>query len=664
MRQPQTQSGRRQVIACLCALLVLVAGSCWPSSHTGAVAQGDGMMVYGEGTVQTPRYRTLSGTTWSAEGSLPTAAGTVSYSIARAAPTRNEVLTGVVNASGTLTIFRWNGTSWSSEWTVATGLGAAPRFDIAYEQSSGKAMVLYSRNVATTNELAYRIWDGTSWTAATNLDAISTSGVVQYVRLAARSGTDELAAAWGDANLDLSANYFDGANAVWKGEPSAALDTSLTLPGSATVISSRDFDLAFEQTSGKLLIMWGDDIDTFPRFVSRAAGTSGAWGTVTTGSSSFKIQPEDIQLAPEPGTNYIAYANVSDWNGSSGNYAEAAMWTGSTWANFNNYDNTASTSAASLVRTSVTWLQSGGQSRAVVTYDDSASSGVDWLYFNKNTSAWSATQTDYTGAPAPSATGAAGEMYLYPNPFNAAEATYITVDGQSDLFTKKISFDGTNLTWSSTEPGGVSPETSIASKVGWAASFAYNAYVPPAGSLSADIVDAGGATVASPSVSMSSLAASGTCQTATGTLGVSAQKVRASNTTATPGWSLSIAATAGTTGNWSSGTSSYDFNDGSGSPAGCGDGADADSIAGQLSADPSVSTITPQSGCTVTGLTKGSASAFNQGVTDNITLMSASASAGTNCYWDLTGVSLSQKVPDLQPTGTYSIPMTVTVVAN
>jgi hypothetical protein len=277
--------------------------------------------------------------------------------------------------------------------------------------------------------------------------------------------------------------------------------------------------------------------------------------------------------------------------------------------------------------------------------------------------AWSAVQADYTGAPAPGATNVAGEIYMATNPFNIAEATYITVDGQGNLLTKKVSFDGTNLTWSSTEPGGVALETN-APKVGWSVGFAYNAYIPSPGSLSVDIVDASGATVASPSVSMSSIAASGTCQTATGTLGTATQQIRVSNTTPAPGWSMSIAATAGPTANWSSGTATYDFNDGSGSPPGCGDGADADSIAGQLTPNLSGGTITPQSGCTTTGLSKGSPNAFNQGVTDNVTLLSASTSAAINCHWDFTSLLVTQTVPDLQPTGAYSLPMTITVVAN
>lgn len=181
------------------------------------------------------------------------------------------------------------------------------------------------------------------------------------------------------------------------------------------------------------------------------------------------------------------------------------------------------------------------------------------------------------------------------------------------------------------------------------------------GTLSVDIVDGGGSSVSSPSVAFSALSSSSSCQSGTGTLGVSSQKIRVNNSTAAPAWSVSMAATSGATSNWSSGTDSYDFNDPGSS--GCTDSGDADSLAGQLSTDPSVATNTPQGGCSTTGVTLGSASAYNQGTTDNITLISASGSAETNCYWDITGIDLLQKIPSFQATGTYSLQFTITVVA-
>ncbi len=76
-----------------------------------------------------------------------------------------------------------------------------------------------------------------------------------------------------------------------------------------------------------------------------------------------------------------------------------------------------------------------------------------------------------------------------------------------------------------------------------------------------DIVDSGGTSVPSPSVSMSSGVYSFGGQVTTGTLGTSSQKIRIQNTTGKSQWVMSIAADAGPTALWSAGTPKYDFND-------------------------------------------------------------------------------------------------------
>lgn len=187
----------------------------------------------------------------------------------------------------------------------------------------------------------------------------------------------------------------------------------------------------------------------------------------------------------------------------------------------------------------------------------------------------------------------------------------------------------------------------------------------PTGSLNADIVDAVGNSVAAPSFGFSGLVAPFTCATSTATLGVSAQRIRIKNTTDTPGWSLSMAATAGSTALWSAGTPKYDFNDPAGTPAGCSAGLDTDIYGGQMTVDASVGTVTARAvtACTTNGVTKGSSAAFSEGVQNSLTLMNASASANTGCFWEMTDVSVSQKIPGGQPAGSYSINMTLTVVA-
>ena len=180
--------------------------------------------------------------------------------------------------------------------------------------------------------------------------------------------------------------------------------------------------------------------------------------------------------------------------------------------------------------------------------------------------------------------------------------------------------------------------------------------------LAADIVDSVGAPVGSPSASFSSANFGFGCQTVTATLGVAAQKLFVSNTTATPGWALSIAATDGPTASWvDAATNKYDYNDSGGS--GCSDGGDADATVGQLTVNPTTSVITPATNCTTTGITRGSTAAFSEGSVNSVTIATGGATAGINCSWTITGVSLSQTIPAEQVEGTYSIGLTITLIA-
>lgn len=140
--------------------------------------------------------------------------------------------------------------------------------------------------------------------------------------------------------------------------------------------------------------------------------------------------------------------------------------------------------------------------------------------------------------------------------------------------------------------------------------------------------------------------------------------MRISNFTATATWTVTIAATTGNTAVWNNGAGgTHDYNDAGGSPVGCGDSGDADTVAGQLSLNASVATSTPHSGCTNTGISLGSGTAYNQGVTDSVALITSGASTPISCWWDITGVSASQKIPVNQAAGSYTINFTLTAIA-
>lgn len=176
-----------------------------------------------------------------------------------------------------------------------------------------------------------------------------------------------------------------------------------------------------------------------------------------------------------------------------------------------------------------------------------------------------------------------------------------------------------------------------------------------AGTLTTNIYQSDDATpVASPSVSFPAVNRSFTCQTNTATLGDANNKLNVTNFGSNNGWTLTMAATGGSSATWNDGgTNSYKFNDATGT--GCTNG--------QLTVDPSGSTLTLDcnSVCTSTGVSKGSSTAFVSGTQNSVTLASSTSGSAWEGYF--TGISLSQKIPASQAAAGYSLGMTITVTA-
>ena len=640
-------------------MLLLVVGL-YPPSLRAAPLMGDGLTAYGEGVVTTPRYRQFSKTTsqFAAELSLPAAAATIRYMDVEASPTRDEVIAAVVSTTGTLYVYRWNGTAWAAQWNVAIGNWNVQGFDVAYEQASGDAVVMYTGNVATTNEIRYRVWNGTVWTGATNYNAVRTTGIVHSIKLASSPGSDDLGVVWGDANMDVSANYWVGSTDTMQTEPAAVLSANVQRIGNTTPMNSNSIDVAFESTSKDMLVAWGENNTADLSYRTRTPGAGGAWSAATVVEATAREAPTDIELSPDPDSDYIGYVNVEDGQSD----ADGAIWTGTAWQNAANIDITADTVGASTKNISSAWVRSGSQSRMVVVYDDANAAGIDWVFYNKNTNAWSPAQTDYTGAPA--AVGTDDKLIrVYANPYRHNEALILQVDNASDLFLKKIKFNGTTFSFVTTETGGVVYENTVSSITGRAADFAYYKSVDP-GSLSLNLVTNLGATIPAPSIPFPAEVFRFTCTNSVAT--PANIYVRVQNLTQNALWSVTIAPTAGPTAVWQgTGPENYDINDGGGAPAGCADSGDADSVAGRLTIDPSAATFTGQTECNTEGLNNGALASFNQGVTDSILLASSSSISDLDCYWDMSSnVTYTQTLPAETPASSYSSGLTLTVLAS
>jgi len=191
-----------------------------------------------------------------------------------------------------------------------------------------------------------------------------------------------------------------------------------------------------------------------------------------------------------------------------------------------------------------------------------------------------------------------------------------------------------------------------------------------AGALSVDIKDASKVTVASPAVAMSAKSVSLDCQnggsSSSGTFGTNSERIYVTNAGAADnGWTLDIAATDGTTAYWKNvgDTLKFDFNDAN--TGGCGDGADADSLAGQMTIDASVGTVTADCvNCTNGNIAKGASASFAEASVDSINLLTAALASDNIGRWYLTGISVKQTIPAEQAAAAYSVNLTLTTTAS
>jgi len=180
------------------------------------------------------------------------------------------------------------------------------------------------------------------------------------------------------------------------------------------------------------------------------------------------------------------------------------------------------------------------------------------------------------------------------------------------------------------------------------------------GSLDIRFADAANATLTNPTTGFSAAMTSKTASTTTAKLSNnSSQQLEVANSLSTTGWSVSLAATGGPTAKWTQtgSAANYAFNS-----------TNVDQ--GQLSVDLSSSAFTASGStplgqaCTTAGLSYGAGGAFVAGTAsaNAITLATASNSSLT-CLFKLKNISLKQTIPAYQRPGTYTLPVTVTVVA-
>lgn len=450
-----------------------------------AASVGNALAVYGDtASVAQPKYRlyTDSSNTFNTEASTGT--GFTDTLVGKTfkvktSPTKSEAIVGYVNNSGVLRIMCFDGTNWTSEWTATVGGTGTndQRFGIAYEQTSGDVLVVYSTNTATTNEMAYRTKAGSSacgtanWSAATNLDTVRTSGIVHWIRMenSPVSGSNNVALAWADANSDLSAMIWTGVS--WAiAEPTAALETNLERASASQDVQS--FDIAYESTSGNLMVVWG-----LSQATTCTAGTTIAttncirYARYTTSWSSVAVIPTvadpatNIDMSANPNSNELVIAALDNSQAD----LSSAYWSGSAWTGRANIDTATAVAAAGTKLVATGWLINGATTRQIVVYNDSAATNIGW-YIGTGNAALVA-QTDFT--PAPVFANPQKWYDIQMDPKNKDRLMFTLSDNNADLFAKRLVMTSTPaFTWTNAD-GGAVLEASLGQATASPYGFAY-----------------------------------------------------------------------------------------------------------------------------------------------------------------------------------------------
>lgn len=286
----------------------------WSASFAPTITPGPIMMAYSK-TTNTPFYRTWNGTSWSSEGSAMTVGGNINYVVLKSSNLRNETVLGTQDSSGAIYFQVWNGTSWGNRTQVGTGPTTTRSFDVAYEKSTGRALITYS----TGADFAYRIWDGSTLSSPTTITAPPTTGAINWIELRQNplSSSNEIAMIMLDANADVYGMRWTGS--AWNN-----FGTGVVWDSTASTASKKGIDVEYEQTSGHIMFAWGDSLATDLQYRT--------WNGTTLSSATLLDTPamggitDWIQLAARPSSDEIMIG-VQD----AGADLNTRKWSGTAW---------------------------------------------------------------------------------------------------------------------------------------------------------------------------------------------------------------------------------------------------------------------------------------------------------------------------------------------
>lgn len=291
-----------------------------------SAAPTEAMIAYGEGTVQTPRYRIWDGSAWGGESSAQSVGGTIQWTVLRAAPTRNEYVLGTQDATNDVNVQIWNGSSWGNLQEVTTSVADNTNrgFDIAYETNSGDALVVYCDGDA---DPSYVVWNGASWSSPGSINLASANNC-EWIKLASDPTSDEIILVARDTGTQYEAQ-------VWNG---SSWGNSQTL-GSMSDVLHEGIAVEYEESGDQAVVAVSNGLNSNFAWMSWD-GT--AWSVPTTHALGDDFEWGVMKRDAGSDNMVLCYADQDDDLG-------IVRWDGDGWQTFQEFDLQSNIGAGGLV---------------------------------------------------------------------------------------------------------------------------------------------------------------------------------------------------------------------------------------------------------------------------------------------------------------------------
>jgi hypothetical protein len=199
----------------------------------------------------TPEQSFWNGTSFGPVSNTSNVGGVLRVIQGAEGPTRDEMIVFGLDRFNAIRGEMWNGSTWTAlPFNPAATLSTNNRWAgaVAYESQSGDAIVVWANGSTGTDNLSYRVWNGSSWSAEQTITAPINAEVYQ-LRIASNPNRDEMV-------LVVATNGPEEFALVWNG---SSWGNSILLDNSSAGGQQTEIYATYESLSGDALIVYDAD---------------------------------------------------------------------------------------------------------------------------------------------------------------------------------------------------------------------------------------------------------------------------------------------------------------------------------------------------------------------------------------------------------------------